>query len=357
MQLSHTESKGWNVSNAMDLTNLRTTMNSGGTARQTINWTHCILKQRRANCVSTLSNAPTVRKTTKPIQINTHSGGTASTENGISRNTPKSITTGSNQSALWRATKRKYDFEKPQSPFPKYAEKPSHCQHHPWDLDILWCYPNLRTAMVYHSQSSQHFKQCKRRLCRNWTLFTINPLNKASSLRVTVYINICLTYLYFFLWTDIINHLDILLLSFTSNCFQYFVLNIYSDFVHSALKYLKDIEINIDNVLIIISDFNIRDSLWNSSFPHHSSISDDLLLIANSFQLALLMPTNPCPTKYSNTVGEANLTIDLMFLRCDSIESNQHSIHSDWWLISDHAPLFITIPIANKLIPTSKLSI
>jgi len=69
-------------------------------------------------------------------------------------------------------------------------------------------------------------------------------------------------------------------------------------------------------------DFNIRDSLWDSSFPHHSSISDDLLLIADSFQLALSMPTNPFPTRYLDTVGEANWTIDLIFLRCDSIELN-----------------------------------
>ena len=83
-----------------------------------------------------------------------------------------------------------------------------------------------------------------------------------------------------------------------------------------ALKYLKDIEVNFDNILVMTGDFNIRDSLWDSSFPHHSSINNDLLLIADSFQLALLMPTNPFPTRYSDTVGETNSTIDLMFLRC-----------------------------------------
>ena len=38
-----------------------------------------------------------------------------------------------------------------------------------------------------------------------------------------------------------------------------------------ALKYLKDTEVNIDNILIMTGDFNIRDSLWNTSFPHHYS--------------------------------------------------------------------------------------
>ena len=178
-----------------------------------------------------------------------------------------------------------------------------------------------------------------------------------SSLRVTAYINNRLVSLCFSLQTDIINHTDILLLSFTSNHFQYFILNIYSDSAHMALKYLKDIEVNIDNILVMTGDFNIRDSLWNSLFPHHSFISDDLLLIADFFQLVLLMPTNPFPTRYLDTVEEANLTIDLMFLRCDSIELNQHSIHPNWWLISDYAPLSITISIANEFITISKLSI
>ena len=92
------------------------------------------------------------------------------------------------------------------------------------------------------------------------------------------------------------------------------MLNIYSDLSHTALKYLKDIEVNIDNILIITGDFNIRDSLWNSSFPHHSSISNDLMIIADSFNLTLSTPTNPSPTRFSDTAGEANSVMDLMFL-------------------------------------------
>ena len=34
----------------------------------------------------------------------------------------------------------------------------------------------------------------------------------------------------------------------------------YSDSLQSALKYLKDIEVNINNILIMTGDFNIRDS-------------------------------------------------------------------------------------------------
>ena len=104
-------------------------------------------------------------------------------------------------------------------------------------------------------------------------------------------------------------------------------------------------------------DFDIRDSLWDTSFPHHSSISDDLLIIADSFNLALSSLTNPCPTRYSNTAGESNSTIDFMFLQYGSSDINQHSIHLDWYLTSDHAPLSIIIFIIDEVVNTSKLSI
>ena len=191
----------------------------------------------------------------------------------------------------------------------------------------------------------------------NWLLFAINPMNKVTSPRVTAYINIHLSSLCFSLWSDIINHTDILLISFTNNHTQYFIMNIYSESSHSALKYLKDIEVNIDNVLVMTGNFNIRDSLRDPAFPHHLSISNNLLIITDSFHLALSMPTDSYPTRYSDIAGEANLTIDLMFLQYGSTELNQHSIHPDWWLTSDHTPLSITIPIVDETINTSKLLI
>jgi len=132
-------------------------------------------------------------------------------------------------------------------------------------------------------------------------------------------------------------------------------MNIYSDASHSALKYLKDTEVNINNLLIITGDFNIRDWLWDPSFPHHSSISDDLFIIADLFNLDLLLPTNPVSTRYSDTSGESNLVIDLMFLCSGSSELNNHEIHPDWQLTSNHAPLTVTIPITEEFIQTSKL--
>jgi len=83
---------------------------------------------------------------------------------------------------------------------------------------------------------------------------------------------------------------------FTNNHIQYFIMNVYLNSSHTALKYLKDIEVNINNVLVMTGDFNIKNCLWDPSFLHHSAISNDLLIIADSYNLALSMPTNLYPT-------------------------------------------------------------
>jgi len=64
--------------------------------------------------------------------------------------------------------------------------------------------------------------------------------------------------------------------------FLFWIMNVYSDSSHSVLKYLKDSEANISNLLIMTGNFNIRDSIWDPSFPRHSFISDNLIIIADS---------------------------------------------------------------------------
>ena len=191
----------------------------------------------------------------------------------------------------------------------------------------------------------------------NWIVFTRFPSNDNDFLRVISYINIRLTLLQFLLWKDIFNHRDVSLISFFNNNICHYILNVYSDSSHSALKYLKDTEVNINNVLLMTGDFNIRDSLWDPSFPFHSSISGDLIMIADSFDLFLSSPINPCPIRYSDTAGESNSMINLMFLWNRSAELNNHSILSNHCLSSDHIPLSIDIPIGEEIILTSKLTI
>jgi len=68
------------------------------------------------------------------------------------------------------------------------------------------------------------------------------------------------------------------------------MINVYSDNHQSALKYLKNTEVNIQNVLIMAGDFNIRNSDWDLSYPFHSIHTDSLLEIADLFDLKLSCP-------------------------------------------------------------------
>jgi len=95
----------------------------------------------------------------------------------------------------------------------------------------------------------------------NWLTFARKPCSTNNSPRVIIYINVRLSSLCFSLHKDIINHCDILLASFFNNSIVYWIMNIYSDSLHSTLKYLKDTEVNILNLLIMTGDLNIRDSI------------------------------------------------------------------------------------------------
>jgi len=69
-----------------------------------------------------------------------------------------------------------------------------------------------------------------------------------------------------------------------------FLINIYLDDQQSALKYLKDTEGNLNNILIMTGDFNIRDNNWNSLYLYHSIYTDMLRKITDSFNLELSSP-------------------------------------------------------------------
>ena len=132
----------------------------------------------------------------------------------------------------------------------------------------------------------------------NWIIFSRNFSNDHNSPRVILYINIRLLQLCFSKIKDIFNHRDISCISFFNNSSINFLVNIYSDSSQTALKYLKNTEANINDVLVMIGDFNIRDNSWDSSFLHHSIHSDLLTDIADSINLCISKSTNYVSTRY-----------------------------------------------------------
>ena len=163
----------------------------------------------------------------------------------------------------------------------------------------------------------------------NWLTFAREPASHNELPRVAIFISIRLSSLCFSFRKNIINHRDILLLSFFNNGDIFYIMNVYSDSSHSAIKYLKDMDFQLRNLIIMTGDFNIYDSLWDVSYNFHSSISDDLFAIADSFNLFFSFPMDQVPTRYSDNTNDSNSVLDLMFLRCDSEEINSHIIHPD----------------------------
>ena len=126
---------------------------------------------------------------------------------------------------------------------------------------------------------------------------------------------------------NIFNYRTISYVSFFNCGSIYFLINIYSDSSQTALKYLKNTETNINNVLIMTGDFNIRNNSWNSLFPHYSSYCSTLTDIVNSLNLYISKSTNQVPTRYSDNQNDLNLVIDLIFLQLTSLEFDNHMIY------------------------------
>ena len=89
----------------------------------------------------------------------------------------------------------------------------------------------------------------------------------------------------FSLRKDIFNYRDINHISFFNNGDM---INVYPDNHQSALNYLKNTKVNLYNILIMASDFNIRDNDFDSSYSFYLVYSNTLLNIADSFDLKLL---------------------------------------------------------------------
>jgi len=124
------------------------------------------------------------------------------------------------------------------------------------------------------------------------TMFARISNTKNEHLRVLIYINIRISRLHFSLRKDIFNLRNINLVSFFNCSHLYFLINVYSDDQQSVFKHLKNTEVNLNNVLIMIGDFNIKDNDWDSLYPHYSTHADSLREIVDSFNLELSTPIN-----------------------------------------------------------------
>ena len=153
-------------------------------------------------------------------------------------------------------------------------------------------------------------------------------------------------YLHFSLQKNIINHKDICCFFF-NNSDIYYIINAYLDANQSALKYLKDTEVTVHNVLVMVGDFNIRDSIWNPLISFHSDL---LVNVADSFYLLLSQSTNQVSTRYLDNENDANSIINLMFLKLNSLEFNNYTIYPELWYLSDHAPLMVDILITKEFV-------
>jgi len=157
------------------------------------------------------------------------------------------------------------------------------CQNYSWSQIQVWHHFHSRTILDYNSIPSSTNCEGDDMVGKvnhsNQLTFTRTFVNKDECHRVAIYVNIRMSSFHFLLCRNIIDHRDILLVSFFNNNDIYWLMNIYSNSSHSTLKYLKNTKVNIWNLLIMTGDFNIRDSLWDSSFPYHLSISNEIILL------------------------------------------------------------------------------
>ena len=104
-------------------------------------------------------------------------------------------------------------------------------------------------------------------------------------------------------------------------------------------------------------NFNIRDSNWDSSYPFHLIHNNLFVDIASAFDLSLSHSTNSVPTRYSDNRNNLNSVIDLMFLKLNMLEFDNHTILSESWYPFNHVPLIVNIYIIKEFVQDKRHTI
>ena len=86
---------------------------------------------------------------------------------------------------------------------------------------------------------------------------------------------------------------------------------------------------NLNNILIITENFNIRDNNCDLSYPHHFTHVDTLRKITDSLNLEISLSIDQIPTRYMNSPQDSNSVLDLMFLHANVEEFNNYTISLD----------------------------
>ena len=185
------------MSNAVALTDLYITNNLPSVVKLMRRLTPLDLRQRRGNHVLISSSVPTAKVIIKPIQMNVPSSSTDLTENSIQKNTFKIFSQNIQKNYLIvniiLETKFKFNI--------------IFVQESSW----------MTICLVPSSRNCKGDELVGVPNHLNWLTFSRNPIVDSDFSRVVTYINIKLLSLHFLLQKDILNHRDILLISFFNN--------------------------------------------------------------------------------------------------------------------------------------------
>jgi Endonuclease-reverse transcriptase len=157
---------------------------------------------------------------------------------------------------------------------------------------------------------------------------------------------------------DLIDHHDIIVLSLGLGAGCSLFVNVYSDSNHTAITTLHEGVWTWPNLMVMGGDFNVRHKNWDLNYLPESNIhAERLVAAADRLGLSRCLPVVPGPTHFPFNQFLSPMVIDLLFIRDELSIRISHHILPDARVPSDHAPLVITVPGPDSLVPVTWWSI